>query len=185
MRLVVALLFSMFQLSCRPPSPQFNPTNNDNINQVVKAIINDEGNYFKDSLPLSIDLKKMTVANLPLDSTQRVGAIPIEWILNKDHAEQFNPKDSLYILSQNNKVKSFRLDKSFFSNITLTTADAQETLKPPRFYEISIPIFSADNKKAYVQMNKHCEMCGKGYTFYLEKRNKEWKIIWWTLRWIS
>jgi hypothetical protein len=184
MRIFLVLLLSIILFGCDSPRPQFEPTGKDDIDQVVKTIFDDKRNYFKDSLPVSIDLKKIIVANLPLDSAQQIGAIPIDWILKVNDSKGFNKKDASYILSQNNTNKNFKLDKRFFSNIELTTT--QYKARSIRYcYHISVPIFSSDHKKAYVELDKNCEMCGKGYTFYLEKVEEKWKIVWWTLRWIS
>jgi hypothetical protein len=179
-------IIAVVLVGCQSSKRPFKPSGDDNISQVVVAIIDDERSFVKKNVPLSVDLRKITVANLPLDSAQHIGAIPIKWVLNTDHAESFDKKDSSYILSQNYKVKNNKLNKNLFPDFKLTNAAEQKRLKAPRFfYEISIPIFSSDYKKAYVEVDKYCDMCGQGYTFYLEKRDGEWEIVWWDMRWVG
>ncbi|MBF7093083.1 hypothetical protein IUY40_16240 [Flavobacterium sp. ALJ2] len=67
----------------------------------------------------------------------------------------------------------------------------KETLKQKigeryNFYDMTIPIFSKDNTKAYVELNHHCgALCGEGKAFFLFKTNGEWGIIYKYIKWVS
>ncbi|MDB5115128.1 MAG: hypothetical protein JWQ79_620 [Mucilaginibacter sp.] len=90
---------------------------------------------------------------------------------------------------QNDTLKHFRFSKELMVNIKLTTQGEQEQNrklnKHERFYDLSIPIFSLDQRKAYVQINRFCPFCGSGVDVFLAKQNGKWKIIKQHRSWIN
>jgi len=54
-----------------------------------------------------------------------------------------------------------------------------------RYYDLTIPIFSLDNKKAYVELTNNCDDCGGATAYYLEKISNKWTIVGWERVWMS
>jgi hypothetical protein len=51
---------------------------------------------------------------------------------------------------------------------------------------MTIPIFSLDNQKAYVELGYHCgTLCGYGKAIYLKKVSGKWIIVKKFRTWIS
>ena len=80
------------------------------------------------------------------------------------------------------KNKFNDLKESLAEKINQTTKEKEinkkKMGKPFDFYEMTIPIFSLDNQKAYLELNHHCGgLCGGGTSIYLRKINGKWKIV--------
>ncbi len=102
----------------------------------------------------------------------------------------FSSIDSLYILNQNHFSKNIRINENILKKINSTTTEKEilksDSGKEYDYYEISKPIFSLDNKKAYLELNRYCgRLCGSGKVIFLEKLNGKWKIIQKYQSWIS
>jgi hypothetical protein len=102
----------------------------------------------------------------------------------------FTSKDSLNLLQQNLNPKKLKIERDVVSKINLTTKEKEKNKQKKgesyNYYEMTIPIFSSDNQKAYLQLNHYCSgLCGSGQSIYLKKINGKWKIIDKWLTWIS
>lgn len=116
--------------------------------------------------------------------------VSIEELLQYKKSEFFKVKDSLHLLKQNSNPQKFKIDKVIFDKINLTTRaieiNKKNTGKPFDFYEMTIPVFSSDNQKAFVQLNYYCKgLCGNGVSLFLEKINGKWKIVDKWVTWMS
>lgn len=81
------------------------------------------------------------------------------------------------------------IDKSI-SQALLTTTFSKERQKrntglENHYYDLTIPILSADNRKAYIELTNNCNGCGGATAFYLEKINDKWTIVGWEGRWMN
>lgn len=79
-------------------------------------------------------------------------------------------------MNQNHIFKTFKIPKSILGNFK--TIEQTEKLKiTQKYIQFSIPIFSADNTKAYVQYDHYTnDENSYGNSIYLEKVNDKWKI---------
>ena len=183
-------------MSCKKTESktQIEISNTKDINEIVLAII------IEDSLNVSInatnskmfcnELIKLNIyipekskdgEIIPLSPLLR-NAVSIEELLHYKKSEFFKVKDSLHLLKQNSNPQKFKIDKIIFDKINLTTKEIEnnkrKTGKPFDFYEMTIPFFSSDNQKAFVQLNHYCNgLCGNGVSLFLEKINGKWKIV--------
>ena len=73
------------------------------------------------------------------------------------------------------------IDSKVSNKLIVTTFQEQNLKKHSnklaRFYYLTIPVFSADNKRAYIEVTKICNRCGSAYFAILKKDKGEWKII--------
>jgi len=212
---IITLIFFLFILSCNTKNEneknsekhigliekQLSSQIVKDINSIVEAII------VQDSLKI---LKSASYSNflctelrkLPIDIPEKQangltpppapGRIYLSEILNdKVNSEIFfTTKDSSNLIAQNSNPAKFKIDKSILKNINSTSFE-KEIIKQKkgemyRFYEMTIPIFSHDNQKAYVELNYSCgTLCGHGKAIYLKKINGKWTIIKKVGTWIS
>ena len=196
MRYIISILLFLFIFSCKKTEnkTQIEISNTKDINEIVLTII------IEDSLNVSINAKnsKMFCEELPklniyIPEKSKDGeivplspllrnAVSIEELLHYKKSEFFKVKDSLHLLKQNSNPQKFKIDKIIFDKINLTTKEIEnnkrKTGKPFDFYEMTIPVFSSDNQKAFVQLNHYCNgLCGNGVSLFLEKINGKWKIV--------
>ena len=196
MRYKISILLFLFLLSCKKTEnkSQIEISNTKDKNEIVLAII------LEDSLNVSInatnskmfcnELIKLNIyisekskdgEIVPLSPLSRY-AVSIEELLHYEKSEFFKVKDSLHLLKQNSNPQKFKIDKIIFDKINLTTKknenNKKKTGKPFDFYEMTIPVFSSDNQKAFIQLNHYCNgLCGNGVSLFLEKINGKWKIV--------
>ena len=102
----------------------------------------------------------------------------------------FTSKDSLCLLQQNLNPKKLKIDKNFAEKLNLTTKEEElnkrKTDRKYNYFEITMPIFSLDKNKAYLEINHYCGgLCGSGKSIFLKKINGKWKIIDKWRTWIS
>lgn len=102
----------------------------------------------------------------------------------------FTSVDSIYLLKQNLNTEKLKIKKDIAEKINLTTKEKEinkrENGKSYNFYEMTIPIFSSDNQKAYIELNHYCGgLCGSGKSIFLKKIDGKWKIIEIWRTWIS
>lgn len=52
---------------------------------------------------------------------------------------------------------------------------------------MTLPVFSKDNKIAYVELNHYCSggLCGSGQAIYLKKLNGRWVVSFKRMTWMS
>ena len=188
---IFLLLFAGCNLSKQ--QIKFPVPKNDDINAIIKAVVNQD-TLAKDSTPLSVDLRKIRVvvpdSNLRLPSIFSHSVSITSLIHSGTHQEGYFGKiDSLYLLFQNDTLRNFRFNKNLMSGIQLTSTNEQQPQSKrnynARFFDMSIPIFSLDQKTAYVQLDHIFPMCGAGFVLYLQKKNGEWKIVKSMMSWIN
>jgi hypothetical protein len=188
---IIILTFS----SCKneQTKPVFSLPNSNDINEIVETIITfgnlpvtrkDSTEY---SFPISSELQKLDIF-FPEKEKETPPPPPVfneisiydllhSNLLNKNFAE----RDSAYFLFQNQEMKSFILDEKITKKLIVTDFEKQIAKKksgePKRFYYLSIPIFSFDNNKAYVEVTCICAGCGGANSIFLEKIKNKWTII--------
>lgn len=148
----------------------------------------------EDQLPICLNLKKILVSNkcfietkpdnkiifvkFPKKSFTNTGEVCIEKIYKSMPIENsfFLRKDSLDIINQNTTFKTFKIAKSITGNFkTLEQTKNLKTTK--KFIQFSIPIFSKDNTKAYLEYDHYSDNENSyGNSIYLEKIKGKWKI---------
>lgn len=102
----------------------------------------------------------------------------------------FTSKDSSNLLAQNTAPSKLKIDQSVLKNINFLSIEKEikkgDKDEMFRFYEMTLPIFSMDNKKAYVELSYSCgSLCGYGKAIYLKKIKGKWIIVRKVQTWIS
>jgi len=196
MRHIISLLLFLFLLSCKKTEnkSQIEISNTKDINEIVLAIIiEDSLNVTKNATNSKMFCNELIKLNIYIPEKSKDGeivplsplsryAVSIEELIHYKKSEFFKVKDSLHLLKQNSNPQKFKIDKIIFDKINLTTKEIEnnkkKTGKPFDFYEMTIPVFSSDNQKAFVQLNHYCNgLCGNGVSLFLEKINGKWKIV--------
>jgi len=200
----IILLFTFIILSCKnsETKTEFETSKAKDINEIVETIINEDSlnvsKNDKNSKMLCEELTKLHIyvpekaknVDIPPPPPPPNGNVSIESLLHYGKLGFFSVKDSLYLVEQNSNPQKFKIDDVIFKNVNLTTRDKEISKKKLNdsfdFYEITIPVFSSDNQKAYVQLSHYCGgLCGSGKDIYLEKINGKWKIVDKCRTWIS
>jgi hypothetical protein len=171
------------------------------INEIVQAIINQDSlNILKsnsDSRTFCTELRKITI-EIPIKQKNGIifppapGNIFLNNLLNdKVNGEIFfSTKDSSTIMLQNLNPEKIKIKEIITEKLNTTTFE-KEMIKRKKgkeydFYEMTIPIFSLDKQKVYVELNHSCGvLCGNGKGIYLKKINGRWKIVEKWETWIS
>lgn len=194
-----AVLFIAFSCSQnKKEKPNINSESITNINEIVEAIIiQDSLDVFsksKDSPMFCSELRKL---NILIPEKNENGLIPpppprdiyITTLLSeKIIGERFSAKDSLFILEQNSNPEKLKIEKKLLSKLNSITIEEAliKSKKLFTLYEMTIPVFSIDRQKAYVELDHHCSgLCGSGLAIYLQKINGKWQIIEKWQTWIS
>jgi hypothetical protein len=140
-----------------------------------------------DSLPLTINLAKLNVDNYELGQY----GITFDNLLDTTRPDLFKSADKSYLYFQNTILKGLKADraaapKSRFTNNTWLHNELRDNYKIHPFYNLSIPLFSQDQKKAYVQLETYFGFnLSEGYAFILNKINGRWYIVWQGVTWRS
>lgn len=171
------------------------------INSIVETVIihdslkvlksNDYTNFLcHDLRRLPIDIPEKQANGLVLPPAP--GRIYLTELLNEKINNEifFTEKDKSNLIAQNSKPSKFIIDKSILKNINSTSFEKENAKRKKgenyRFYEMTIPIFSLDNQKAYIELGYHCgTLCGHGKAIYLKKLNGKWIIVKKFGTWIS
>ena len=196
---VLFIAFSCYQN--KKEKPNTNSESITNINEIVEAIIiQDSLDVFsksKDSPMFCSELRKL---NISIPEKNENGLIPpppprgiyiTRLLSDKIIGERFSAKDSLFILEQNSNPEKLKIKKKLLSKLNSITIEEalikrKKSKKLFTFYEMTIPVFSIDRKKAYVELDHHCSgLCGSGLAIYLKKINGKWQIIEKWQTWIS
>jgi len=145
-------------------------------------------------LPICLNLKKIIVKNkcfvetkandkiltvkFPKKSFTNIGEVCIEKIYKSKPIENifFLKRDSLDIVNQNETFETFKIPKSIIKKFK--TVEQTKNLKITKKYiQFSIPIFSTDNTKAYLEYDHYSNNENSyGNSIYLEKKDGKWKI---------
>lgn len=172
------------------------------INEIVEAIIiQDSLNVFsksEDSIMFCSELRKLKIHIPPKNNKDLItlrplsGGIDITLLIPgkiKGHTF-FSSKDSLYLLAQNSNPEKLKIGKSIVEKLNTTTTEKTKLQHKSgqrlRFYEMTIPILSADKQNAYVELDYQSGyLYGTGRAIYLKKINGKWKIVVQYRNWIS
>jgi len=195
--------FLFFLLSCSDRNSRHTllPPDKKDINEIIEAIISRDSLSFNkksaegsNSIPLLINLRKIRV--ILTDTTSEVPppidhkTVSIFELFNSlvDSQRFFNRVDSSYFFFQNDTVKDFTIDKTIVEKLSVdTTLTGQHKIndsnKSSSYYDLTIPIFSADNMKAYIELTTNCSGCGGATSYYLQKIDSKWKVVGWQNRW--
>jgi hypothetical protein len=190
---VVLFVYLLLLFACKSEKQkeEYSAPGKNDINEVIRTIIR-EDSLNKKKIPLSADLRKITVSLKEVTPSRRgFDTMSVKRLLGRGHDEQyfFSKRDSSYFLFQNGAIKSLKLDSPFLKIMTLmSSAQIQKNERSDLFfrhYDLSLPIFSLDRKKAVVEFNYYCKFCGFGMLIYLERINGKWEIIKQEETWVS
>ncbi len=203
MRSIVLIFTFLSLLSCKKSEnkTELGASEVKDINQIVQAvIIEDSLNVLNNGTDTKMFCEELIKLNIYVRGKTKNGVIPyplspamndvsIEDLLHYKKSF-FSSKDSLSLLNQNSNPERFKIDGSLKEKINKTTKEKEinkkDLHKPFDFYEMTIPIFSLDNQKAYLELNHYCGgLLGSGISIYLQKINGKWKIIDKRQTWIS
>lgn len=152
-------------------SIEMNSQETKDINEVVEAVlIQDSLDVFskkENSRTICIELRKLRIF-IPEKRKDGITLPPpprdiyITGLLNPKIKGKnfFSSKDSLYLLNQNLNLENLKIDEVLINK--LNTATIEETEKKykngenVRFYKMTIPVFSSDRKRAYIQLDYFC-----------------------------
>ena len=198
MKNILLLLFLIF-FSCNSNKNDNSIREEETLN-IIRTLIENNGNDFvsdfptKNELPICLNLKKTIVDNkcfvktkskdkiitikLPQKTFTNKGEVCIEKIYKSKPFENifFLKSDSLDIVNQNETFKTFKIPKSITKKFK--TVELTKNIKiTKKFIQFSIPIFSKDNTKAYLEFDCYTDNeNSNGKSIYLEKINGKWKI---------
>ena len=183
--IIIAIVFlNCSKKDCKNPVRE---TESIEISKVIIEFVRQNDTIHLD-VPFSSTLKKFNITDL--QTTQKevqpkivtITADPNREILVEKllHAEIkgkqfFKKSDSLNFIKQNCKA-IFTLPKNILQSEKLIKLDIKKP-NNPEYYEITFPIFSSDNKKAYIEIDTFTKEYCFGSSFYLEKIENKWKII--------
>ncbi|MEM0544034.1 hypothetical protein WFZ85_15650 [Flavobacterium sp. j3] len=183
------VLFLLFLISCngkKRNEANSLPTEND-INEVVKVIVFHKGFHFvsENSItPISIELKNRIIIDKrkkakeyeesPFHRKDTLAMSDLIGNTNFPVKDFFKKEDWEFIKLQNKKVIQ-KLSPKMFGNLKFTTVNKKHE---DWYYYFSVPIFSSDLKKAYLQYSGIYEdYCNDGTEIFLEKKNDKWEIV--------
>lgn len=201
MILIICLLFA----NCKKNETEFDKSEIKDINEIVKIVIledslnvlkseNDSKMFSENLIKLNIYIPEKRKENEPIPPPPppSFNNVSIENLLNYKIENQlfFTSKDSLFILEQNLKPNILKIENEIIEKINATSKKNEQEKKKIgksyNYYEMTIPIFSKDNQKAYLELNHYCGgLCGSGKSIYLKKINKKWRIVDKWRTWIS
>nr|WP_315151221.1 hypothetical protein [uncultured Flavobacterium sp.] len=148
----------------------------------------------KTSLPICTSLKKLNIRtdlkeqNKIKDSVSIIKLPPKEDILSQNTEvfiekllvgkSIFNQKDSLNFVAQNFCLPKLYIPKNISKRVkTISLTELQSQKLNTEYIIVSIPIFSNDNKKAYVEIDYYSKNRNFGESFFLEKIGEKWKVV--------
>lgn len=141
---------------------------------------------------LNVELEKFTVVRFDVNSENKIPdpphSIPFITLIEFNHPDTskfFTLSDSTYIQYQNNQYQHFAYTGAYLKQLNIVKASKSIVLEKS-YYGVSVPIFSMDQKTAYVEVTYHCsEFCSEAYGYILVKKNDSWTIAKKKLIWIS
>jgi hypothetical protein len=202
--ILLLIIFLMF--SCNNKKNQDLIRQKESVN-IIQTILEQKGIEMvsdfpnEKELPISLNLKKVivnskcfeesiatnkiTVIKLPEKSFTNLGEVCIEKIYKSKPINNsfFLIKDSLEIVNQNESLKMFKIPKSITQKFK--TVELTENLKiAEKYIQFSIPIFSKDNTKAYLEFDHYSNNENSyGNSIYLEKIAGKWQIKYIEINW--
>ena len=209
MRIFLTFLVALLFFGCRTAEKQYPIPSKKDINEIVKAVISQQtiadrfdstGKVITgkpgiarfnplDDLHLDIDLSRpWSTGDTALNH------INIESLFTPQRNAGFLKKDSLYVVFQCRIQKDLKIDTAELPN-RIFTSDAKIKAIRNRsrqeyfsyyYYQISVPLFSSDQKQAYVMLDSYYRRSqAVGYAFVLKKINGKWKIVKQDITWIT
>ncbi|MBB1139015.1 hypothetical protein [Myroides sp. WP-1] len=194
----ILLLFILTLLSCNSKKKEEVIRQQESI-IIIQTLLEERGlemvrdSYSEQKLPICLNLKKNIVntkcfekikANdevveiqFPEKTFTRLGGVCIEKLYGSKSIDNsfFLKNDSLDIVKQNETIKALKIPKRVTQKFT--TVELTESLKViEKYVQFSIPIFSKDNTKAYLEFDYYSDEISSGISMYLEKVNGKWKI---------
>ncbi|MBD3584034.1 hypothetical protein [Flavobacterium selenitireducens] len=179
------ILISLITIaSCsKKDSTDFNLPNPDDINQVVSVISKEYSLPFlktvirKNRRPFSKELRKIYISFTPkqgnLPFPRFADSIYAQTLLsyNMSQDKTLTKRDSSYFKFQNESVKNFTINKELQDEFIIA-----KNLELP-FYDMTIPIFSPDNNKAFVIVKvNNTGIEDPSYEVILNKEKGKWCI---------
>lgn len=213
-RHIIFIISSILLFSCKDKSViNYSLPDSNDIEKIIETIIMDDSipvlkyDAAPDTLhasdgksrvvipikhPFNIDLEKMKILfSLPQKDKdmELTPPLPFHCIYFKDivHEEEqmFTTNDSAYVSYQNDSLNRFLIKGNIRNKIYITTSEKQAG-KQDAYFSCSIPVFSADKKKAYVELTYNCfGLCSSSNLYLLAKTNTTWKIVKKRTLWIS
>ena len=206
-KIFLILLVSLSFTNCKKikNESEFDSSKIKDINEIVKTVILEDSlnvlihgkgtkMFCEELIKLDIYIPEKRKDNEPIPPPPppSFNDISIENLLYSKIENEifFTSKDSLYLLQQNLNPQILKIEKEIVEKINSTTKEKEINKKKLgesyNFYEMTIPIFSSDNQKAYLELNHYCgRLCGSGKSIFLKKINGKWKIIDKWRTWIS
>jgi len=188
MKRTFILIFVSFLFSCKNEQAGNILPSDSEINEIIKtAILGDSLELAKENnqIPICNELKRITLVTKrnskpELSPFKKFDSLLIgDLIFHKrlPYKGFFKASDSTFIKFQNKNIKSHILPNSIFGNLKFVTLEKGKNLDDKFFY-FTIPILSADGKRAYSQLTWECYgFCGVGYEVFLEKNYGKWKVV--------
>jgi hypothetical protein len=176
--LFIALLFFLF-INCDNHS--FTSPSSNEMNQIIRIVFENDLEF--ETNKTNLNLVKIVVDFNDSINKMRSGKVNFKKLLNLSKNKSFKKTDSLYLKFQNENLITKIFDKSEL--VKLSKNKKVNSVFTEN--NISIPLFSLDNKLAYVEVTHYTENHGgNGSSFYyvLRKINKKWRIIDSGLVWI-
>jgi hypothetical protein len=167
---------------------------------IIKSLLKEKGLEMvsdfrtEQKLPICLNLKKVIVKTTCFEQTKTTDKILAIKFPEKSFTNQaeiciekiyksrpinssfFLKNDSLSIVNQNETFKALKIPKSITKKFK--TVELSKSLKiTEKYIQFSIPIFSKDNTKAYLEFDHYSSNENSyGNSIYLEKSNGKWKI---------
>ena len=198
--IIICLLFT----NCKKNESEFDSSEIKNINEIVQSVIlEDNLNVLKSKseskmfcgnlIKLNIYIPEKRKENEPIPPlSESFNNVSIEKLLyyKIENKMFFTTNDSLFLLKQNLKPNELEIENEIIEKINVTSKknelEKKKIGKLYNYYEMTIPVFSKDNQKAYLELNHYCGyLCGSGKSIFLKKINGKWKIVDKWRTWIS
>lgn len=167
---------------------------------IIKSLLKEKGLEMvsdfrtEQKLPICLNLKKVIVKTTCFEQTKTTDKISAIKFPEKSFTNQaeiciekiyksrpinssfFLKNDSISIVNQNETFKALKIPKSITKKFK--TVELSKSLKiTEKYIQFSIPIFSRDNTKAYLEFDHYSgNENSYGNSIYFEKSNGKWKI---------
>jgi hypothetical protein len=194
MKKIILYIFLASIISCKKADKK-ETVRTQNINEVLEAILfkdkrslihedKDPKKFYKDLWKQRIYFPEKRNDGLALPPPPGMNFISIEELLHTEINDRpfFTSKDSLYLIKQASGKGNYQIEDKLLHKINVTAIEAgtkedKQLKEPYNLYQISVPFFSKDGTKAYVELDNYCgRLCGGGTVIYLSKINGEWVI---------
>ena len=170
-RIFVIVFICLLFANCKKNNSEFDNSEIKEINEIVKIVIlEDSLNVLKsesESKMFSVNLIKLNIY-IPEKRKENEPIPPLSPSFNNVSIENllyykienkmfFTTNDSLFLLKQNLKPNKLKIENEIIEKINVTSKKIElkkkKIGKSYNYYEMTIPIFSKDNQKAYLELN--------------------------------